>query len=529
MVSLVWGERYESQALVGSTRAGELHLGWDRSLHRPVALGVFKGMAGEQRDVLLREIRTAAGQSWPSLPEIYDVGMDGGTVYVVYGRTEGRPFWKECVESPKGGAGKWESRLADLGGAVLEWNRAGLSMLSVDPRWLWVRSDGGIVLYGLGAEETPLTRQLARTAVQLATGNIDAPLQWEALESWLAQEQYPPLWIQAFGHWWLRAASQDPETRFPDLEACVRALREVMSGMSPVSGDTRPAGTAAGTVGARKEDGGPVPGAKRGTGTKGHRAALGRDALESVREFAFGRGHRAPNPRKALMGGPGGKAMRHRPGGGASGFLYRFHWSRAAMAAMVILLAVVGGASLAYAVFMRGPGEVTMPFVVGKSYDAAVGALVQAGLDPSKVVKEPQSSTQPPGTVIGQDPYGGKTLKPDRVVHLQVAVPPNSSGQGAPPGQGMPGQATPDGEGSGPGPSVVQPPAAGSPGDKTMPDLTGLTLDQAQSQLLNLGIHFRYEIVSSDRPKGTVIDQSPSPGTRVGDKDQAVFRVSRGS
>ncbi|HHY67355.1 MAG TPA: PASTA domain-containing protein, partial [Alicyclobacillus sp.] len=86
---------------------------------------------------------------------------------------------------------------------------------------------------------------------------------------------------------------------------------------------------------------------------------------------------------------------------------------------------------------------------------------------------------------------------------------------------GSTGTTTPGGSAS--------PGATPGPGAKTVPDLTGLTLDQAQSQLLSLGIHYRYEIVSSDRPKGTVIDQTPSPGTQVGDGDYVVFRVSRGS
>ncbi|ADG07044.1 PASTA domain-containing protein [Kyrpidia tusciae] len=536
MVNLVWGERYESQEMVGSTQKGQLHLGWDRSLHRPVALAVFPGMPDEDRENLLRDIRAAAGGSWPSRPDIYDVGLDAGTVYVVYGRVAGQPFWR-AWKSGSGSTETWLSRLTQLGEAALEWYRAGLQGVSLDPRWIWLRPEGGVVFYGLGAGNHSLPRELAHTAVRLATGNPDAPLQWEVLEKSLTG-QIPPLWIQAFGHWWLRAVSQDPTLQFSDLETCVRGIRDVFREAPPELIDASSSAAVSAPAPSPKKTG--VGEASNRPVGKGIRPSGGApNPWAQVRAMAFGRGK--PFSTKKGKGWGDSRmadAVRAVPRPGVAGWMHRFHWSRAAMVLMVAILAVVGGASLAYAVFMRGPGDATMPFVVGKSYDDALGALVQAGLDPSKVVKEPQASTQPPGTVIGQDPYAGKTVKPDRVVHLQVAAPPNSPGSGAagPAFGPEPGNST-QGSGSStsgstgtttPGGSA-SPGATPAPGVKTVPDLTGLTLDQAQSQLLSLGIHYRYEIVSSDRPKGTVIDQTPSPGTQVGDGDYVVFRVSRGS
>ncbi|MBX6396054.1 MAG: PASTA domain-containing protein [Alicyclobacillaceae bacterium] len=366
-------------------------------------------------------------------------------------------------------------------------------MLSVDPRWLWIDESGHLWFYGLGVEETPLPRQLARLAAQLATGQTDPPLDWDVLERhFLPNEDVPGLWIRAFGHWWLRAISKDPEMQFKDAESCVRALREV-------AGEARPF---------------PLTEPQLPEAVSESRAKAFQPEPPAIAEVSSAESHVGERP--------DGRLSRMRPNlrRRLGEIFRRFQWSKASMWVLVAILAVFGGASLGYAVFMRGSNEVTMPFVVGKPYNEAVSELVKAGLDPSKVVKEPQPSTQPPGTVIAQDPFGGKVIKGDRLVHLQVAVAPSSP----PPG-------TAGGSESSAGAPSQRPrsnPGLQS-GDKTVPDLTGLTLQEAQNQLLSLGIHYRYEIVASDRPKDTVIEQNPSPGTRVGNDDEVVFRVSRGS
>lgn len=486
MGGTAWGGRYQSQAVVAETPAGQWHIGWDRSLHRPVCLGVRAGVSAAEWEVLLQDIRLAAGREWESLPELYDVGLEDGCAYIVMERKDGRPFWEEWRRT-EWGIGRWLGDLLRIAEGALRWSREGVRCVSIDCRWIWVDENGRFWFYGLGQEDEPLPRQLARLAVQLAARSVEVPSDWEVVERRLkGVPGLDPLWIQAFGHWWVRAASSDPGTSFADGARCVEMLREVV-GACPA---TRP------------KPASPVPERRMREGGR----------PEWVRRGAA-RSRPARNPAETL------EALRARLGGWSE----RLYPSKPAMWLILALVALFGGASLGYAMFMKGPGEVTMPFVVGKPYDAAVAELVKAGFDPSKVVKEPQPSAQPPGTVIAQDPFEGKVVKADRTVRLQVAVAPESvspvEGTGGTGGERT--EATPSGSG-GSGSSRAS-------AVKKVPDLTGLTLQEAQNRLLSLGIHYRYEIVASDRPKDTVIEQSPPPGTAVGDADQVLFRVSRGS
>jgi serine/threonine-protein kinase len=125
----------------------------------------------------------------------------------------------------------------------------------------------------------------------------------------------------------------------------------------------------------------------------------------------------------------------------------------------------------------RGPPQVPVPDVIGKSRDDAVATLTNAGLQPKVHTVH---SNKPPNTVTGQDPPGGtKVIKGSRV-RINVS--------------------------SGPQPISV-------------PYVVGLSFDQASAQLQSAGFAVARTNVASDQPKDNVVAQDPTgsaaPGARV--------------
>jgi serine/threonine-protein kinase len=69
-----------------------------------------------------------------------------------------------------------------------------------------------------------------------------------------------------------------------------------------------------------------------------------------------------------------------------------------------------------------GVGEVSVPSVVGQNVDDARSALMAAGLVVSTTKQ--QTTDQPEGTVLSQDPSGGTSVEKGSTVTLAVAVAP---------------------------------------------------------------------------------------------------------
>lgn len=63
---------------------------------------------------------------------------------------------------------------------------------------------------------------------------------------------------------------------------------------------------------------------------------------------------------------------------------------------------------------------------------------------------------------------------------------------------------------------------------KSVPNLTGLTLEQAQQLLLQNGIRYQYVIEPSSAPKNTVFKQSMDPGQPYPPGERIKFHVSQG-
>ncbi len=132
----------------------------------------------------------------------------------------------------------------------------------------------------------------------------------------------------------------------------------------------------------------------------------------------------------------------------------------------------------------KGKPTVSVPSVKGLSRDAAISALVNAGLDPHAF---PVPSSQPVDTVVAQDPPAGKVVEKGSDVRVNY-----SSG----------------------------------PASVTVPSVIGLPFDQANTALQNQGFSVSRRDVDSEEAKGIVVDQSPSGSAPKGSTIQ--LSVSKG-
>jgi serine/threonine-protein kinase len=131
-----------------------------------------------------------------------------------------------------------------------------------------------------------------------------------------------------------------------------------------------------------------------------------------------------------------------------------------------------------------GKPKVAVPDVIGKTRDDAVSTLTAAGLE-YKVVSVHSDKT--PDTVTGQFPHAGTKVTRGSPVQINVST----------------------------GPKPVN-----------VPNVVGLTYDQASSTLQSQGFGVKRVNVDSDQPKDTVVSQDPSGSAAPG--SSVTLSVSKG-
>ena len=136
------------------------------------------------------------------------------------------------------------------------------------------------------------------------------------------------------------------------------------------------------------------------------------------------------------------------------------------------------------------PKRVTVPSVEGLQRSEAVSILRQAGLG-ARV--RSVSSTEREGTVVSQSPEPDEEVAPRAVVVLEVARP--------------------------------KPPP---PVTIVVPRLVGLEAAEARDQLRQLGLRVTQRPAESEQPKGTVVRQSPGPGTKLQEGQAVLLAISTG-
>jgi beta-lactam-binding protein with PASTA domain len=141
------------------------------------------------------------------------------------------------------------------------------------------------------------------------------------------------------------------------------------------------------------------------------------------------------------------------------------------------------------------PERVTVPSVEGLQAGEAESILRKAGLQLQlRTIRSPE----PEGVVVSQEPGPDEKVAPRTIVVLEVATPPT--------------EPTPP-----PTPATIE-----------VPRLVGLTSSEARTRLRDLGLRSTQRPVESTRPKGTVVAQSPRPGTQLREGRAVTLTVSTG-
>jgi eukaryotic-like serine/threonine-protein kinase len=133
-----------------------------------------------------------------------------------------------------------------------------------------------------------------------------------------------------------------------------------------------------------------------------------------------------------------------------------------------------------------GKPRVDVPDVVGAREADALGTLRAAGLVPDS---HEIFSDQPQGTVIAQDPKGGTSIVKGSTVRVNISKGRETTG---------------------------------------LPNVIGLSFDSAAEQLRRAGFTPLRRDVDSTEPAGTVVDETPGPGTLQPPGTKITLSVSNG-
>ncbi len=91
-IGMMIGDRYEILEKIGTGGMSDVYKGKDHKLNRPVAVKVLKQEFAENANFVSKfraEAQAAAGMMHPNIVNVYDVGEEGGTQYIVMELVEG--------------------------------------------------------------------------------------------------------------------------------------------------------------------------------------------------------------------------------------------------------------------------------------------------------------------------------------------------------------------------------------------------------------------------------------------------------
>ncbi len=224
--------------------------------------------------------------------------------------------------------------------------------------------------------------------------------------------------------------------------------------------------------------------------------------------------------------------------------------------ALVVLLALLGGALFWFTRSLEEGNEVTVPALIGLELDRATAALDEVGLE-AEVSRSPSDQFEA-GVVMDQDPGKDEQVEPGSTVKLVVSSGPEivevpnvvlltqTEATARLADVGLTVKVTPrEVAGAEPGYVVEQNPAPGtevSPGDEVeifvsvdagtvlVPDVVGRPLAQAQAQIQAAGLRFASETEqpSDTVPAGSVISTDPVGGSSVERNSTVGIVVSSG-
>lgn len=566
MIQRILARRYELQELIGGGGMADVYKAQDKLLDRAVAVKILHQQYANDAEFVekfRREATAAAKLAHPNIVNIYDVGEDGGSQYIVMEYVSG-PTLKEVIQQ-KGCLEPIEAvRIAkEIASALESAHRNNLVHCDIKPHNILVMPDGHIKVTDFGiaravsastmtysgsvmgsvhyfspeqAKGTVITTKsdvysLGVVLYEMLTGQLPfngetsvsialKHLQEEPVPIRQLNPSIPPV-LEAIVQ---KAMSKDPADRpsstelYADLNQAKAMLADRGASQEAVSND---------------------PFATR---------MIPRITPEMMAE------HRSERPANKPIGSREDYQPQYQPQEEKSIFKSK---SFIAVLVGILLMGFFVGSFLSFGKFWSS-AEINVPDVVGKSSVVAQQILEDKNLR-VKIV-EANDDSVPAGQVVSQYPEAGAKVKEQRLVTITVSkggqeltMPDlksmsRSNAEEKLKKMGLKLGAVFEENAKEPAGTVInQDPRSGSKitkgqtvditvslGEKkkeiTVQNYTGLSVDSAKSNLEANGLSLGgISEEASTRPKGTVIGQSPSAGSTTTEGGSVSLIISSGS
>jgi beta-lactam-binding protein with PASTA domain/tRNA A-37 threonylcarbamoyl transferase component Bud32 len=392
MVGKVLSGRYEILERIGQGGMAWVYRGRDLVLNRPVAVKVLRPPWSDDADLVERfhqEARSAAALSDRHVVQVYDVGADGESHYIVMELVEGTNLKDYLAAHGPLGVPEALAVAEQVAEALARAHARHIVHRDIKPQNILLTAEGVVKVADFG-----IARAMAE-ATLVNTGSLFGTAQYVSPEQARGRVSGPPT----------------------DLYALGAVLYEMLTGVPPYTGDSALAV-------ALKHIQDPVPDPRE------RRPDLPAPVAQLVmRLLAKDPEDRPPSAevvaaklralRDAALRGEGAEplpatrppdvpARRRRP-------LWPWLVGLAAL--------VLAGAAVLFARWIQGPPPVALPKVVGLPVAEAKSRLAALGLDPVVAGTAP-STVFGKGRVLTETPAAGTRVKPGSLVTLVVSSGP---------------------------------------------------------------------------------------------------------
>jgi serine/threonine-protein kinase len=492
----VLGERYEIGGVLGRGGMAEVHRGRDLRLGREVAVKVLRSDLARDPSFQVRfrrEAQAAASLNHPAIVAVYDTGEDrtttGATPYIVMEYVEGETLRDVLRREGRLEASRAMSLTADICAALDFSHRNGIVHRDVKPGNVMITPQGTVKVmdFGIARAVSDSAATMTSTAAVIGTAQYLSPEQ---------------------------ARGEGVDAR-SDVYSAGCLLYELVTGAPPFTGDS-PVAVAYQHV---RED-------PRTPSSINPEVPPELDAvlLKAMSKNPANRYQSAAEMRSDLLRAVAGQRVEATPvmgdaertsyiGAAAGGYPGQDeHWDdedeaaakrrRRGIIALVVAGILVLAGLIALLVGLNSGGDdetptepttasVQVPNLVDQTQAAATAALQQAGLVLGPVTTA-ASNDVAEGSVISSDPAAGATVDEGTEVALVVSAGPDTA---------------------------------------AIPNVVGLTEDEARSNLENAGftrVNSRQE--ASTEPAGQVVSVDPGQGSQANPETQVItLSVSTGS
>jgi eukaryotic-like serine/threonine-protein kinase len=461
----VLGERYRLEASIGSGGMAQVFRGQDTTLDRQVAIKILAPQFARDPSFVerfRREAQAAARLNHPNIVNVYDTGVDGDTNYIVMEYVEGRTLAEYLARGGTLASRKAAEIAEKVAEALAAAHAQGVIHRDIKPANIMVTRDGRVKVMDFGiARLVAGPDTVEQTAAVLGTA------------AYLSPEQ---------------AQGQTVDAR-SDLYSLGIVLYEMVTGKPPFTGDSAMA------VAYKHVQETPLPPSSLNADVPPRLDAV---VMRALAKNPANRYQSAGEFRDDLMRVIAGQEVEATPllpaGAGATQVISRppptammpptqpdegrKTWMWVLIGALILLILGGGAYLLAQSLLGDEPASVTVPNVVGLPFEQASARLTALNLEVAEPVEEvPVDPDVEPGTVLEQAPLADALVEEGATVTLTIAKAPRTF---------------------------------------PVPDLTGMTLEEAQITLEDANLTLGDQATeASDVPEGEIIRQEPAADKEV--------------